>query len=357
MSIFIALAAILTLLAVAWVLFPLLRPAPQDGVSSQRLNTAIYRDQLDALERDLARGTLSPAEHEAARDELQLRLLDDTDEPAAPSGSTSRAPAGFWSAKLTASVIAVVIPAGAIGMYGWLGNPAAMSPPAPTPSAAQVIEMVDTLAARLKANPDNPQGWAMLARSYKVMGRLEEAEAAFVKAGDFVNADPNLLVDYAELLAMRADNSFEGKPLALVKQALALEPAHPNGLLVSGIAAFQVNDFAGAVAQWEKLLALLPPGTPDAQQIQTNIDEARAKLSQLPAIDPALVGAMTPEKINEMVERLAQRLKANPDDPAGWARLARAYRVQGRTAEADQAEARAKSTAKPASSASAPAKP
>ena len=188
----------------------------------------------------------------------------------------------------------------------------------------------------------------MLARSYKVIGRLEEAEAAFVKAGDFINADPDLLVDYAELLALRAGNSFEGKPLALVKQALALTPDHPNGLLVSGFAAFQANDFAGAVAQWEKLLALLQPGTPDAQQIQTNIDEARTKMSQIPAIDPALVGTMTPEKINEMVERLAQRLKDNPDDTAGWARLARAYRVQGRTAEADLAEARAKETPAPA---------
>lgn len=340
MSIFIAIAAILTLLAVTWVLYPLLRPAPPDGISSHRLNTVIYREQLEALERDFARGTLTPADHEAARDELQLRLLDDTDETIAPAARTT---AAFLSPKLTAWVIAVVMPVGAAGMYLWLGHPAAMNPPArATPSAAQVIQMVDTLAARLKANPDNPQGWAMLARSYKVMGRLDEAEEAFVKVGDFVNTDPELLVDYAELLALRADNSFKGKPLTLIKQALVLAPQHPNGLMMSGIAAFQNNDFAGAVAQWEKLLALLQPGTPDAQQIQTNIDEARAKIGLMPPVDPAAVGAMTPEKINEMVERLAQRLKSNPDDRAGWARLARAYRVQGRIAEADMADARAK---------------
>ncbi len=339
MSIFIAIAALITLLAVACVLYPLLRPAPPDGVSSQRLNTAIYREQLEALERDFAKGNISPAEHEAARDELQLRLLDDTDVSAAPSMQIA---GGFWTAKRTAWVIAMVMPAGAAAMYAWLGNPAAMSPPPTTPSAAQVVQMVDTLAARLKANPDNLQGWAMLARSYKVMGRLDEAEAAFVKAGDFVNKDPDLLVDYAELLALRAGNSFEGKPLALVKQALALSPQHPIGLMISGVAAFQINDFAGAAVQWEKLLALLQPGSPDALQIQANIDEARAKMGQLPPVDPAAVGAMTPEKINEMVERLAQRLKTNPDDLEGWARLARAYRVQGRIAEADMADARAK---------------
>ena len=340
MSIFIALAAVITLLALACLLYPLLRTAPLDGVSSQRLNAAIYREQLEALERDLINKTISSADHEAPRDELQLRMLDDTDEPVA---SPLQRTTGFWTARRTAWIIALVMPAGATGMYVWLGNPTAMNPAAQTaPSAAQVIQMVDTLAARLKAKPDNPQGWAMLARSYKVMGRLAESEEAFVKAGDFVNADPDLLVDYAELLALRADNRFEGKPLALIKQALILAPQHPTGLMVSGVAAFQSNDFAGAVAQWEKLLALLQPGSPDAQQIQTNIDEARAKISQIPPIDPALVGAMTPEKINEMVERLAQRLKSNPDDLAGWARLARAYRVQGRLAEADVADARAK---------------
>ena len=340
MSIFIALAAVITLLALACLLYPLLRTAPLDGVSSQRLNAAIYREQLEALERDLINKTISSADHEATRDELQLRMLDDTDEPVA---SPLQRTTGFWTARRTAWIIALVMPAGATGMYVWLGNPTAMNPVAQTaPSAAQVIQMVDTLAARLKAKPDNPQGWAMLARSYKVMGRLAESEEAFVKAGDFVNADPDLLVDYAELLALRADNRFEGKPLALIKQALILAPQHPTGLMVSGVAAFQSNDFAGAVAQWEKLLALLQPGSPDAQQIQTNIDEARAKISQIPPIDPALVGAMTPEKINEMVERLAQRLKSNPDDLAGWARLARAYRVQGRLAEADVADARAK---------------
>ncbi len=344
MSIFIAIAAVITLLAVACVLYPLLRPAPPDGVSSQRLNTAIYRDQLEALERDLANGRIGPAEHEAARDELQLRLLDDTDDSAAP---LRQQPSGFWTATRTAWVIAMVMPAGAAAMYVWLGNPAAMNPPPAAPSAAQVIQMVDTLAARLKANPDNPQGWAMLARSYKVMGRLDEAEQAFVKAGDFVNKDPDLLVDYAELLALRADNRFEGKPLALVKQALALAPQHPTGLMVSGVAAYQNNDFAGAAAQWEKLLALLQPGSSDALQIQANIDDARTKMGQMPPVDPAAVGAMTPEKINEMVERLAQRLKSNPDDLEGWARLGRAYRVQGRLAEADIADARAKGGADP----------
>jgi len=347
MSVFLAIAALMTLLVVAWVVRPLLRPAPQAGVSSQRLNAAIYRDQLQTLERDLARGAISPADYEATQDELQLRLLDDTEAPATPAllGTS------FWSARRTALVIALLFPLGAAGLYGWLGAPAAIDPMATQKANSEkVLQMVESLAAKLKANPDNPLGWAMLARSYKVMGRLPEAEQAFVKAGDLVNTDPDLLVDYADVLAARADNKIEGRPLALINQALVLNPQHPMGLMISGVAAYRRADYAIAVAQWEKLLALLEPGTPDAQQVEADIADARVKAgmpasanaNKMPPIDAAAAQGMTPEKINQMVERLAARLQANPDDRAGWARLARAYRVQGRLAEAEAADARAK---------------
>jgi cytochrome c-type biogenesis protein CcmH len=215
--------------------------------------------------------------------------------------------------------------------------------------------MVETLAAKLKANPNDAQGWAMLARSYKVMKRFDEAEQAFIKAGDVVNTSPDLLVDYADLLAVRANDNIEGKPLELVNKALALDPQHPMGLMMSGVAAYRRDEFSLAVAQWEKLLLLLEPGSADAQQVEANIADARAKAGmpgapksksgadagKLPPVDAAAAGAMTPEKINQMVEGLAAKLKANPGDLQGWVRLARAYTVQGKLAEAEDAYAKA----------------
>ena len=360
MTVFIAIAVLLTLLALAWLVRPLLWPANRVGVSAQRLNASIYRDQLEALERDLARGVISAADCEASRDELQMRLLDDTQEerPAArPAPGTS-----IWTGGRTAAVIALILPLGAAGMYWWLGAPQAINPAAAQKAHQdQVGQMVDALAARLKANPDNPKGWAMLARSYKVMGKFAEAEEAFVKAGDLVNTEPDLLVDYADLLAVRANNNIEGKPLELVNKALALNPQHPMGLMMSGVAAYRRSDFKLAVAQWEKLLTLLDPDSPDAQQVEADIADARTKAGlpvaktapranpggtgseagKLPPVDPAAAGAMTPEKINQMVDALAARQKANPDDLAGWARLAHAYKVQGRLAEAEEAYAKA----------------
>ena len=269
MTVFISFAVVLTLLVMAWIVRPLLRPAPPVGISSERLNASIYRDQLDTLERDLARGVISPADCEATRDELQLRLLDDTEAPAAVQATNDTS---FWSGRLTAATIALLMPLGAVGMYWWLGEPAAIDPVAShKANDDQAMKMVDSLAARLKANPDNPKGWAMLARSYKVMGRFTEAEQAFLKAGDLINTEPDLMVDYADLLAVRNNNNIEGKSLELVNKALSINPQHPMGLMMAGVAAYRRGDFKGAVARWETLLALLEPGSPDAQQVETDI--------------------------------------------------------------------------------------
>lgn len=272
--IFIAVAALLTLLVVAWVMRPLLRPAPQAGVSSQRLNAAIYRDQLQALERDKARGAISAADYETTRDELQLRLLDDTEELAsAPATRTT-----FWTSRRTAAIVALLLPLGSAGMYWWLGTPQAIDPARFAKAETdQVMQMVDGLAARLRANPDNPKGWAMLARSYKVMGRMDEAEQAFAKVGPLLETDPDLLANYADLLAVRAGGRLEGRPLALINKALTLNPIHPMSLMLAATAAYQQSNFAGAVKYWEQLLLILEPGSDDAVQLQSYIDDARAK--------------------------------------------------------------------------------
>lgn len=348
MIVFIAIAALLTLLVLVWLLRPLLRPAPQAGVSSQRLNAAIYRDQLETLERDLARGAISAADHEATRDELQLRLLDDTAEQPTTAPAT---PPTIWSPRRTAAVIALLLPLGAAGMYWWLGTPQAIDPASAAKAEEdKIMQMVDGLAARLKANPDNPKGWAMLARSYKIMGRLAEAQEAFAKIGPLLDTDPDLLAHYADLLATRVGDRLEGQPMALVNKALALNPLHPMSLMLAGTAAYQQNDYAGAVRHWEKLLPLLEPGSPDAQQMQSNIDEARLKggMKASPAsrangasTAPAQGQAPDNAQIVQMVEGLAARLKANPGDLEGWARLARSYKVLGRLQEAEEAYVKA----------------
>ena len=276
MIVFIGIASLLTLLTVTWLVYSLLRSRQGSaGVSVDRLNTEIARDQLLSLDSDLARGVINQADFETTRDELQLRLLDDTlQEQPVPNYT------GFLTARRTAVAMGFCIPVFGLGVYMQLGTPAAIdSIMAAKADDHQMKQMIDALAAKLKANPNNLVGWAMLGRSYKVTGRFEEAEQAFLKTGNLLDNDPDLMLEYADLLAVKADNNIEGKPLELVNKALSLNPENPMGLMMSAVAAYRRSDFNLAISQWKKLLTVLEPGSPDAQEIENNIDDARKKAS------------------------------------------------------------------------------
>ncbi len=353
MTVFLSIAALLTLLVIGMLVRPLIWSKARADVSPQRLNASIYRDQLEALEREHANKELSTAEYEGARDELQLRLLDDEQD-----GTPAPQQPFFWSASRTAWAIALMVPLASAGMYAWLGTPKAIDPAsAQKADQDEINKMVDGLAARLKANPDNPKGWAMLGRSYKVMGRLQEAEEAYARVGAMMDTDPDLLTSYADLLAARAGDKLEGKPMELIGKALALNPAHPMGLMLAGTAAYRQGNFVAAVDFWERLQAVVEPGSPDAEQLQADIADARAKAGmtappagkavasagKAQAMDPAAAaqGAANNPMVLQMVDRLATRLKGNPNDPAGWAKLGRAYKVLGRLNEAEAAYGKA----------------
>jgi cytochrome c-type biogenesis protein CcmH len=183
----------------------------------------------------------------------------------------ARNKAGLPSAAKVAELAAPNSAAGAAGKLPPVdpGAAGAMTP-------EQINQMVERLAEKMKANPADLAGWARLARAYKVEGRLAEAEQAFAKAGKLVDGDPDLLTQYADLLATRS-NSIEGRPLALVTKALALNPKHPMALMMAGSAAYRRADYAQAVAHWEKVLPVLEPGSSDATQVRAEIADARAK--------------------------------------------------------------------------------
>lgn len=330
---FIVVAATLTLLVIVWIARAMLRPVPRTEVSSERLNASICRDQLQALDRDLERGVISFTDFQSTRDELQLRLLDDIDPFI---GVLPNPDLGFWTLRRTVVALSVLIPLGSVGMYAWLGTPSAVDPVvSQSATDEQVLKMVESLAERLRLQPDNPKGWVMLARSYKVLGRLSDAEDAFVRAGSEVYNDASTLVDYADLIAAKT-NSIDGKPIEMVNRALQLDPMQPTALMMSAIAAYQRGDFSAAVTQWEKLLTVLDSESPEFQQVQAKISQVRTQIAS-----PDGAGGMTEDKINQMVQRLANRLKANPDDLRGWAQLGRAYKVQGRLEDAEHAYTKA----------------
>ena len=277
-----ALGALALLAAtLAFLLWPLARtPRASAAADAAATNAAVLKDSLAELERDYAAGTIAPAEYEQAELELKRRLLEDTADAEVASVSVAR------QQPLAAIATAIALPVTAVGLYLVLGAPGALDPEQRQPQLgrADVEAMVEKLAQRLQNRPDDAEGWAMLGRSYRVLGRNEEAAAAYARAERVVLADSRLLVDYAESLALAHGGNLQGRPAELVARALELDPGNPLALMLSGAVSFQREDYAGAIRQWEKVQALLAPGSEEARAVGDSIAKARElALAQPPA--------------------------------------------------------------------------
>lgn len=292
MILFAAIAALLAVVAVAWLLWP---GRLRDRVSTRAANVSIYRDQLRELEGDLAAGKITQEDHGRARRELEARLLEDvaSAEPAPPP-RRSFVP---WTAGLA-------VPLAAVAVYFVVGSPRMVDrEPEHAISAQQVEAMVARLAARLREKPDDVDGWKLLGRSYAALGRFDESADAYARAATKAPRDPQLLVDFADALAMARGQSLAGEPEKLVLRALEIDPANLKGLALAGTAAYARKDFRGAARFWQRMLPLVPPGSEDARMIQANVDEAlgmagvapAAKLAGTVSLSPKLKGKAAPD--------------------------------------------------------------
>jgi len=280
----------MVVIALAWLLWPLLRSTPRAAVERHAANALIFRDQFADLDADLRRGAISEAQYAEAKGELERRLLDEARvDPGAPLASAR-------GARATAVVIALAVPLIAGLLYWKLGSPDAFSPLATAPEAAhqltpeQVDTMVQQLAERLKKEPDNIDGWVILAKTYYTMRRFPEASAAYEKLTQLVPNEPSLLTDYADALAMSRGRDLSGKPLELVEQALKVDPNHWKALAMAGTAAFDRKDYKLAVEYWERLRDSQPPDSPISKSIVSSIEEARRQ-GGLPSQPVAAAGA------------------------------------------------------------------
>ena len=283
MTVFLLVSGLLIAGVLIHMLRPLLRSRRATGVSHDDANVAVYRDQLRELESDLRAGTIAQENYAKARQEIEKRLLDDV------GGSTAKKGVQQPSV-LAAIVLGLAVPFCALAVYLVVGTPAAVVPGAIQQAAAgshdlnaqQIAGMAERLAARLKENPDNAEGWLMLGRTYGAIGRFSDAAAAYSEAE---KRDPNnaqLLADYADALGMAQGRSLSGEPEKLVARALKADPKNIKALALAGTAAFDRKAYAEAAKQWERLLEVSPPDSELAQAIRGSVDEARSLAGQPP---------------------------------------------------------------------------
>ncbi|MBI3528971.1 MAG: c-type cytochrome biogenesis protein CcmI [Betaproteobacteria bacterium] len=309
--------------ALGFLLPPLLRRPWHEHASVENAThdlVELYRQQVTEVEGDLSSGLLAAGHHQEARRELERRMLEDLSQ-GAPMQATQ------WRMALkTALGMLVLLPLAAALLYGQLGNPGAMSAPPAGSSAmqagphatspAQIAMMVDQLAQKLADDPDNPDGWAMLARSYDVLGRYRDAVAAFKRAEALLPDDAALLADYADTVAMTQRGRLRGKPMQLVHRALKVDPDNPKALALAGTDAFDRRDYRGAATFWEKALKAAPEGTEFTAGLRANLEEARSL-----AGDRSRPAMATPESTQAVAAQISGRVtlstwlreKAPPD--------------------------------------------
>jgi len=383
--------AALTVVALVFMILPLARKVKSGAALPARaeFDITVYKDQLTEVDRDLERGVLSEDQALAARTEIERRMLaagqdqDSALEVAATSKpQTSMALIG---------AIVVAVPLGAVAFYMYLGQPELRDQPLAQrqqtqdvaqaegqdgDTRARAMELVAQLEGRLKENPKDIEGWLILAQVYEAMNRFTVAADAYEKVVNLTDRHPEPLTAWAEALIMAEQTVVTEQAANLLKEIKSKDPSEPRTYFYLALQRQQHDDLHGAMDEYVELLKVSPSDAEWVPQIQDRMTALAGEIGiDVPVVallPPAAASAglptgpgefassgptapgptaeqmqdaqqMTPEDrqamIQEMVQRLADRLKDNPDDLAGWQRLAQVYRVQGETAKAAEADA------------------
>ena len=280
MIVFFIVAGLMIASALLFLVPPLIgKRLRQGNISHGETNLTIYRDQLAELATELSNGTISQEQYEVTKREIERRVLEEAEEEAEQA---ARAGAPSWTLAIS---VAVLVPVLSISGYLILGTPVALDP-AKVAAQSQgghemtperIALMVEQVKARLQINPEDAEGWYMLAKSTQAIGRYDESVKAYRELIKRVPQDAQFLADFADTLAVANGRKLEGEPLQLIEQALKVDPTNIKALALGGTAAFNQQNYTKAVALWKKLLSALPPDAEFAQQIQSSLAEAERR--------------------------------------------------------------------------------
>jgi cytochrome c-type biogenesis protein CcmH len=354
------------------LMVPLLRPSgPVMGRG--QYDKAVYRDQLQELDRDIARGLITETDAGSARLEIQRRLLA---ADAAPDAVPSRRGGGRNS--VVALLVAVFVGGGAVTLYMRMGQPELPDMPFASRSAAtqmaadgqqdpqhlDMVKAVDELGRKLKADPSNLDGWLLYARASGSLRRWDQAADAYRHAITLGAKGADVQAGLGEILTIQAEGVVTPAAQTAFEAALKADPKNDVAEYYMALAAGQAGEPKQAIQRFQTLLSEIPEDSPMRQEIGQRITEA-AKVAGVPApelargtppapeppasetaggpdaADAAKIAGLPPdqqkEMIGQMVSRLAAQMQANPGDADGWMRLGRAYAVLGQMDKAGDA--------------------
>ena len=336
--------ALMTLAAVVCVVWPLSKPRGA-ALRAGGDDLPFYRDQLRALERDVADGLVSPTEAAGSRAEIGRRLIAAADRPATVEPAAGRRRRLF----ATAMIVAVAVPVASLALYGRIGAPqledkplaARLAAPDPNDFPAAVAQVERHLAT----HPEDGRGFTLLAPIYMRMGRYADAAQAYERVLTLLGETADRRAAMGEALLQAGGGAVTPDAKAAFTKALADDPKLPQARFYLGLAALQDGDKDRARALWSGLVADAPADASWRPMVEARLatldgnavpsGPAATAIAALPAADRL-------QAIHGMVDGLASRLQADGHDADGWLKLVRAYTVLGETDKAKGALADAR---------------
>jgi cytochrome c-type biogenesis protein CcmH len=333
--------ALLSLLVVAALFAGSRMLSGRPGTDSAAAQTVIYKDQLAEIDADLARGVLAPAEAEAHRTEVSRRLL-----AVAASGA-----AASEGRRWFVPVLALMIPALAFAVYTRVGAPSFPDLPqaerlANAEGANDLEAMIYKVERHLQKHPDDANGWEVVMPSYKAMGRFDDAANAMRRLIELQGATADRYADLAEMMLFAGNGLMPPLGAAAAQEAVKLDAKNSKGRYYTALSQAQDGQTSLALAGFEALLADSPADAPWRPAVEKQIADIKSGGGKAAPPGPTqeqvnAAGNMAPDDqqamIRGMVDNLAAKLEADPNNIDGWLRLIRARVVLKEVAVAQTA--------------------
>ena len=272
--------ALFIAIALCFLLIPLwMKPKFVAQTDTSDINVQLAQKKLQTLETDLENFVITQAQYESLRNELMLNLHRDLQKTDSQKIDETK---GRW----LAIPLAVFVPLIALAIYSIKGDLRAFdeqvvkSEMTQKPTPEMINGMVEKLAQKMKDNPQDSQGWLMLARSYKVLKRYGESVDALRKARALTGEQPEILLQLADVIAMEQGGSLRGEPTDLIAKALEIDANNDMGLWLSGLANAEIGKLSEAITLWQKLQTHYPQGSEDYLEVQKMIDQAHDALTK-----------------------------------------------------------------------------
>jgi len=285
MTVFAILGALLVFLALYLIVPPLLKQPILTSAQKAQQHIGGVRSELKKYKSDLDAGTLSQQAYNSARQKLATQVIEEIESPGKIKINSSPL-RGRWAGWM----VGLSIPVLAVSMYLQLGKPEFIDSTtagsmAQTPGnhgggeVGSIEDMIAALKEKLKNQPDDAEGWYMLARSYMSQKEYPDAVEAMKKVIALKSDNANILMQYADALAMTNNGRVSGEAEKIIHQALAIEPKHPEALWLAGIAAEEQGQHEKAIGHWEKALAEMQDDPESKQLLEEAIADTRSKMS------------------------------------------------------------------------------